>query len=244
VRSFLYWFHPLAVQKASWVIWPTTWWYGHRYWFFLPAHIPFSPTGLCILSARQFMSFMCHFWCHFHWHFPPTLNPPRTPHIHTDSHAFFEGMTTQGTQPSEPSAPNGRLSYRQNVVFGPLQSMAYLNCNCLPGCSWVLRPTQLLFSLPPLLFHLMLPQIIAYISGFQHFSRLRIRCETQHQLVNLLVPAFPFVVQSNPSKLVVGLNGYNLAWCRRQKPHENIVYSDILSLQNGFGIPFCIAAGF
>jgi len=57
----------------------------------------------------------------------------------------------------------------------------------------------------------MLPQIIAYISGFQHFSRLRIRCETQHQLVNLLVPAFPFVVQSNPSKLVVGLNGYNLA---------------------------------
>lgn len=95
------------------------------------------PLVLCILSVRQFMSFVCHFW--------------RSLSLATHTHTYLNTVTHS----SEGCSSLGRLDsysccfsrFSMPLSLLPLLLAVCLNGNCLPGRCWVLWPRQLFFSM-------------------------------------------------------------------------------------------------
>lgn len=104
-----------------------------------PSLIPLDlPLVLCILSVRQFMSFVCHFW--------------RSLSLATHTHTY---TSIQSRIPRRAAHPSDVSTVTVVVFLGFLCPCPFshstlavcLNGNCLPGRCWVLWPRQLFFSM-------------------------------------------------------------------------------------------------
>lgn len=121
---------------------------GNLYWFYRLScpwpslfDTPGLPLVLCILSVRQFMSFVCHFW--------RSLSLANTHQTHAHTHTRTSAQSRRAAHPSDVSSVTvvvflGFLC--PSVPSSPTPAVC-LNGNCLPGRCWVLLPRQLFFSL-------------------------------------------------------------------------------------------------